>query len=404
MSQFRSVILYALFGFAAVSAQSPSEFVGRWFDDSIAVTLEADDAGFRVAIEIDGESLPGSATLDGSRLNGSFESDGEQFRFQAQLAAGLLRFESDGEAFELQRATSQPSRNPLTRKRLAEAASDAALGPRVGDFRFAPPDGWTAVAAEGGSVALTPPDIEAPDSETKVDETYALSFLPGVEDPEDPRATAAVHQMLGPRAPIARLESEVTEKDGQRVVRRSFVVDASQYRLDGYFRAAEGGLVVVLGRGQSDRVEARAGVLESLVSRVTHVGQLAVQSGSDPAPANGIKVAANAPPFEPGEISDGQPQSQQWVAHLGGKVVTSSVSGTVRSTTLLRPDGHVEIASGRPVAAGWWRIVTVNDVSYLGLVIHPMVEEVYTRLEMRGGQIFADGVGVAVSAPSPGRI
>jgi len=390
----QAVILAWLLSAVGLWAQSPSAFTGRWVDEAIAVTLEPAGEGFRVTIEMAGERYPGSAAVHEQRLDGSFEAAGEPFAFQAEIVDEALHFETGGEVFELRRSGGDPTRNPLARARREAAAMDEQSGPRVGDFRFEALEGWTATPAEGGSVALAPADAS---EESK--EFYALSFLPGVKDPEDPSATGVVHQMLGPSAPIARLESEITETEGRRVVRRSFVVDASQYRLDGYFAASGGGLIVVLGRGESQLVESRGDDLELFASRAIYVGRSGDEATARSRPSNGIKTAANVPPFEPGTISDGEPQSQPWVGHLSGKVLTSAVNGNPRTRTLLYPDGRAEIAGAAAVATGWWRIVTANNASYLGLVIQPMSEEVYTRLEMRNGRTFADGMSVTVSAP-----
>lgn len=410
--QIFHLTLAAWLSCATAAAQSSDPFLGRWSDDSIVVTLQATDQGYSVAIELDGETYPGTAVRDGDQLDGGFDAGGDRFAFTARIADQRLHLETEGETYELRAAAPAASRNPLKRKREEARRLDEQVGPRVGDFRFPALDGWTAEAADGGSVVLIPADAAEGDQEA-----YALTYMPGVDDPENPGVTAVLQQMLGPAAPLARLESEAIRGDGRPVVRRSFVVDSTGYRLDAYLAAASDGLILALGRGRSELVEARASGLQSLAAKAVRApdaapAQAAVpaQASSPPSAAPAVQIAPNvvrtapdAPPFQPGTTSDGQPQSLQWAARLGGKLLTSvarTASGPEsRARTLLLPDGRLEIASPTAMARGWWRILTVQNVSYLALTVDGTGQESYTRLDLRNSQVLADGVPIAVTSP-----
>jgi|GEM_PF-2747928 len=411
--QIFHLTLAAWLSCATAAAQSADPFLGRWSDESIVVTLQATEQGYSVVIELDGESYPGTAVRDGDRLDGGFEAGGDRFAFTARIADQRLYLETDGETYELRAAAPAASRNPLKRKREEARRLDEQVGPRVGDFRFPAIDGWTAEAADGGSVVLIPADAAEGDQEA-----YALTFMLGVDDPQNPGVTALLQQMLGPAAPLARLESQAIRGEARPVVRRSFVVDSTSYRLDAYLAAASDGLILVLGRGRSELVESRALGLQSLAAKAVRAPdaapvQAAVPSQAAPsaAPAvqaaqgapNVVRTAPDAPPFQPGTTSDGQPQSLQWAARLGGKLLTSvarTASGPEsRARTLLLPDGRLEIASPTAMARGWWRILTVQNVSYLALTVDGTGQESYTRLDLRNDQVLADGVPIAVTSP-----
>ena len=132
-------------------------------------------------------------------------------------------------------------------------------------------------------------------------------------------------------------------------------------------------------------------------------------------------------PATPGRLSDNNPQSQQWLNHLRGKLLSqlsSYTSGTAggyssNQRMLLYPNGTFEYYSassvsvqsegpvysasgssgGQGVRRGTWRIVTAQGTSYLALIYEGTMKEEYAELDFRENKTFVDGTRTFVTVP-----
>lgn len=152
-------------------------------------------------------------------------------------------------------------------------------------------------------------------------------------------------------------------------------------------------------------------------------------AGSNPAVAGAADGIQRNPmaPATPGRLSDNNPQSQQWLNHLRGKLLSrlsSYTSGTAggyssNERMLLYPNGQFEYYSASSVSVqsegpvysatgssggqgtrrGTWRIVTAQGTSYLALVYEGAMKEEYAELDYRNNKTYIDGSRVFVTNP-----
>lgn len=412
---------------SSIPAQSADPLAGRWEGEGIALTLTGADE-YEVVIEALGAEFPGQAAYDGESLDGSFTSNGEEFFFQARLQPdGAMRLETEQTVYTLTRvsvpaAAPEPTRNPLA---LAKQQAAAPPGDRFGNFVLNLPEGWSGQVDPQGGVQLTPAGAVSDGSEA-----YAVTFIPDIEDPASTQALGAAGLLLGQAAQLARVDSSEFESAGRPAALHQLVLDQLQRRLNAYMTASRGGLLTIFASGVSDKVVARDADLRKILDGATFNPQASPARLDPPAPPAGtpgagqtlsIALAPNAPPFVAGEMSDAQPQSQQWVARLAGKLLTqmesySSSGGGFNSKDrmVLAADGRFEYAGsslvsadvgssaasgGRSSAQGWWRVLTVNNISYLGLAIDGVGQEIYSRLDAQGEETYIDGRRTFVTLP-----
>ena len=124
----------------------------------------------------------------------------------------------------------------------------------------------------------------------------------------------------------------------------------------------------------------------------------------------------------PGQVSDNNPQSLQWVNHLRGKQLSRLARGgdnmggwTSDERMVLYPDGRFEYRDSSQVTVdtggafgngaqrksntGTWRILTANGTSYLALVYQGSNQEDYAELDFQDNKTFIDGSRVFVTVP-----
>lgn len=430
---------------ATVLAQADDPVVGRWEGEGVALTVAGADE-YQVVVEALGAEFPGTAFFDGTSLDGSFTSNGEEFFFQGRIQPdGTMLLETEQTEYALTRvsapaAPAAPTRNPLALAKQQQQAAPSAAGTpgpasgrRYGTFRMTLPEGWSGQVDPQGGVQLTAPGAPADGSEA-----YAVAFIPNIEDPTSAQAVGAAGMLLGQAAQLARVESTEMESAGRPAAKHELVLEQLQRRLNAYMAASHGGMLTVFASGLDEKVEARDAQLRAILDGLSIDAQAAAaqsaqpsretpeQAQADPpAPADGeplqIRLDANAPPFIPGRTSDGDSQSQQWVARLSGKLLTqmeSYASGgggiNSRDRMYLAPDGRFEYAGsslvsvdvgstaasgGRSSAQGWWRVLTVNNMSYLGIAIQGVPQEIYSLLAARGQETYIDGKRTYVTVP-----
>ena len=411
---------------SAAFAQDP--LGGVWSDESLTLRLDGEGEAYSGTIEFDGRTFPTQATYDGASLDGSFESDGDEFFFQGRLDGELLVFETGGATYRLTRleAKTKPV-NPLGARAAVEPPSSGkptpADKPTVGPYRLELPQGWSSKPDPQAGVALIPPRA-APDNQ----EVYAITHLPGVTGPEDPRAAAVLQQMLGAAAMAATYRLEELTAGGRTVVLHAFGLPDVKRRLHAYLSLSNGQTLAVMASGLDAVVEPREAVIREIAGTAMFVGQPAPapvsQAPSRGAPTVGhIQTHPDAPPIQPGQLSDGEPQSLQWLQHLNGKLLTvmESYSGGAAggywssNRTLLLPNGRFQDTSSSSVSAdvggagghsggqetltGTWRIISANGSSFLAVVADGARQEFYLQLNMQGGQTFVDGKRVFVTVP-----
>lgn len=405
-------------------AQDPLS--GVWGDGSLTLRLEGDGTEYSGTIEFEGQTFETAATYDGASLDGSFESQGDEFFYQGRLEDAGMVFETGGATYRLARGGEKPKPvNPLAAKATArpEHSGEAPGEPATGPYRLALPDGWTAKPDPSAGVALIPPDA-APDNQ----EIYAITHLPGVSGPEDPRAAALLQQMLGAAALAATYRLEELSGAGRTVILHAFGLPNVGRRLHAYLSLSNGQTLAVMASGLDRVVEPREKVIREIAGSAEFVGQApqaaVSQTPQQPAAQPGnIQTHPDAPPIQPGELSDGKPQSLQWLSHLNGKLLTmmeSYSSGGAggywsKDRTLLYPNGRFQNYSASSVAAdvpgasagtggqetlsGTWRIISAKGFTFLAVVPDGARQEAYLQLDMQNGQTFVDGKRVYVTAP-----
>ena len=424
-------LLTALLLISTLSAQDADPLAGRWEGGGVALTLIGVDS-YQVEVEALGAKFPGEASYDGASLDGSFTSDGEEFFFQARLQEdGTLRLETEQTVYELKRISSAPAPEQPTRNPLALAAKQPPPPPppddgreAFGAFRIALPEGWTGSLDPQGGVQLTAPGMVADGSEA-----YALAFIPDIDDPMSVQAVGAAGALLGQAAQIARTDSAELDSAGRSAALHQLVLEQLGRRLNAYMAAIPGGLLTIFASGVDAKVQSRDADLRSLLDSTTVDAEAAARTQAErqqqqQAPDGerlSVRTAPNAPAFVAGQTSDGGQQSLQWVNHLSGKLLTQMESysgggGGINATSrlLLRPNGRFEYAGSslvsvdvgssaaggdRTAAAGWWRILTASNISYLGLAVDGVPQEIYSQLDMRGGQVHVDGRRTYVTLP-----
>ncbi len=452
----------ALWLAGAVCLLGQDPFAGVWADGPLTLSLEGDGSDYSGVIEFDGLAYPTEAFYDGNTIDGSFESQGDEFFYRGYIKDGLLFFETGGTTYRLVKRSSRPkSANPLARNPhkqeesgeeplgAEEAVGEQSLGqqadaPLAGDgltgpYRLDLPEGWSTEPDPTAGVALIPPEA-APDNQ----EVYAITHLPNISGPEDPRAAAMLQQMLGPAALTATYRLEELAVAGRTVILHAFGLAELGRRLHAYLSLSNGETLAVMASGLDEIVERREAVIREIAGTAEYVGRAAGPAASQapmrpgrqpgmmqpgvmqPQPAvqpGMIQTHPDAPPIQPGQLSDGKPQSLQWLQHLNGRLLTvmeSYSSGTAggyssQDRTLLYPNGRFDNYSSSSVSAdvpgasagaggqermsGSWRVISANGSSFLAVVADGARQEVYLQLVMQNGQTFVDGKRVYVTVP-----
>ena len=388
---------------------------GVWSDGALTLRLEGADGDYAGTIEFEGQTYPTTASYDGASLDGSFESEGDEFYYQARFDGDTLVFETGGATYRLAKEVQKPkSANPLAAK--APPPEPEPQPSSTGPYRVDLPEGWTAQPDPTAGVALIPPDA-APDNQ----EVYAITHLPNITGPEDPRAAAMLQEMLGPAALTATYRLEELTVEGRTVILHAFGLSELGRRLHAYLSFSNGQTLAVMASGLDRLVEPREEIVREIAGTAEFVGR-AVGPGAA-APPGAVQTHPDAPPIEPGELSDGKPESLQWLGRLEGKLLTvmesysSGAAGgyTSNDRTLLYPNGRFEnytassvsadvggasaASGGQQILTGTWRIVSANGFTFLAVVPDGARQESYLQLHSQNGQTFVDGKRVLVTVP-----
>jgi hypothetical protein len=427
---------------AQISSPAEDPFLGVFSDDSLTLTLQTDGHNYQGAIEFQGNTFAVSAGRDGDRLSGSFDANGTDFPFEAVRQGETLRFETAGTVYHLApRAVRSKPANPLAGGGGAQPASQAGneAGPRYQSsdgYSLALPAGWQAEEDNTGDVRLIPP-AAASDQEI-----YAVSAAEGVSDTSDLRVAAFLQSTFihADSQPTATHQSSTQNAGSTPIVvhdwRFAHPETGQPLRLSARLVASQGQVFVVLGTGQPDRVGSRQADLQRIAGSLRYTGQATVAGAGAPTrspqaaaspqqgiqSAQGVQTDPQAPPT-PGRLSDAKPDSEQWLKHLRGKLLTrmesytSGTSGGYSRTErmLLYPDGrfehyrassvsvYVDLGSGGSAGEGTrrgtWRIVSANDSTFLALVYEGAAEEEYARLTFNDNKTFVDGERTFVTDP-----
>ncbi len=406
-----------------LAAQAPLD--GVWANGELTLRLAGDGAQYSGTIEFQQQTFPTKAVFDGLSLDGSFVSQGDEFFYQGRLEDGVMVFETGGTAYRLARESDKPkSANPLAKKDPApnapEPAADTPLQTGAGPYKVDLPEGWTAQPDPEAGVALIPPDA-APDNQ----EVYAITHLPGMTGPEDPRAAAMLQNMLGAAAMAATYRIEELKAAGRTVILHAFDLPAADRRLYAYLSSSNGQTLAVMASGVNKLVKKREEEILQIAGTAEFVGQAAPPAAARQpvAQPGNIQIHPDAPPIVPGELADGKPQSLQWLARLNGKLLTkmesysSGASGgySSRDQTVLFPNGRFQNytssnvsadvpgananSGGQATLTGTWRIVTANGLTFLAVVPDGARQESYLQLSVRNNQTFIDGKRVLVTVP-----
>lgn len=401
---------------AASPAAADGPLAGVWTDGELTLTLAGEADAYTGTFTLDGRRFELAAAGADGALTGSFSSDGVRFVFDAQFDGETLVLETGGAVYELTRRASEP-RNPLAPRSAPRTPAESRIEEgwtEAGSYRFRAPDGWRAEPDGTGSVALYPPGVEP--GADQVDEVYVLTEIVGVESADDPALDSVIRKsMLGPAGPSAVYEAEPFAPGGGDATRHTWRLLQLGRRLDAYVKESGGRLVAAVATGLEDKVLARREAVRRIAELFEHVGPpVADEPQGAPESSSDVKVDPNAPPFEPGMTSDGQPPSETWRARLSGKLLTRMGSGLKRKM-LLHPDGTLEYygVATLPAAAdgagsgpgrqdykrGWWRVLTHHDQTYLAVVPEGAPAEEYFPLVARGEETYFGAERVHVSDP-----
>jgi hypothetical protein len=429
---------------------------GTYTDGSLTLELQGDPGAFSGTLTLQGTQFPLSATAQGNVLTGAFSANGQRFPFRATWTGTELVLESGGSNYRLPRKPSATA-NPLARPSQpapaapARAQTGASLGQpsQAGEFLLQLPAGWTAKDDGSGNVALLPPGLNP---QGGVTELY-VAMAPGYESLRDPEIVQELEEDYIPQA--ARQSAQRTTRPFS-VNGRSGLVHSWKFQrpdngqpitLQAYLVESEGEVIEILATVAGDLSEARNQHLQQIAgsiqlnaaaAMVAVPGAMGQQlsvpgspSNANPAVApasqtgalSGIQTHPQAPPLVPGQLSDNNPQSLQWLAKLRGMMLSrydrggGDLSGgwTSSEKMFLYPDGRFEYStsnqftvdtggafgsgSGRDAKAGTWRILTANGTSFLALVYQGSNTEEYAELDFRENKTFLDGSRVLVTPP-----
>lgn len=445
-------------GFAQTNPLAADPFGGSFTDGSVTVRLDRDGAGYTGGIEFKGQTFPVTAERQGDQLTGSFESEGQRFAFTATLEQGALRFVTGDTTYTLRAETAQTASavNPLARPNSSASApapdtAAASTGPRytnaTAGYSIALPNGWQPQEDGSGDLALVPPGGSfdpTGDPTGQNSEIYLLVPMPDASSPSQQEVRMQIQEaFLAPESiPTA---SYSTNSDG------GIVIHDWQYRhpetgqparLQAYVTGSQGSVFALLGSGAVNLLAQREADLRRIAASLQLVAGAAASGGVQSTGTQGQRAAqptagvASAPdgiqrhplaPATPGRLSDDNPQSNEWLNHLRGKLLSrmsSYTSGTAggyssNERMVLYPNGQFEYYSASSVSVqadgpvysaggssggqgtrrGTWRIVTGQGTSFLALVYEGSTKEEYSELDYRDNKTYIDGERVFVTVP-----
>jgi hypothetical protein len=443
---------------------APDPFAGIFADETMTLTLERDGERYQGTIEFQGNQFAVTAERQDDRLSGRFVAEQNQFPFEAVRQGETLRFETGGTTYNLARraAPAAAANSVLRQPAPPPRAAPQPGGPRyqsAAGFSLALPAGWQAQDDGNSNVGLLPPN------QKENQEIYLVSPLNGVSDPADQRIAASLQDLFIHESsqPKATHELNTLNVDGVPVVVRDWRFPHPQsgvpLRLTAWLVADHGRVFAVLGSGLPQHVAARQAELQKLAGSLRYNGPTPAPQPAAPAPTPPPTSAAAPPPTSaaplptsvappvtvapppsapaaqnierhpqapatPGRLSDGKPQSDQWLQHLKGKLLTqlesysSGAAGGYSSNDRMQlyPDGRFEYhtsslvsvnvdnanasSGGENVQRGTWRIVTVDgSTTYLAMVFDGANEERYARLDFQDNKTFLDGRRTFVTVP-----
>jgi hypothetical protein len=409
---------------------------GTYADGALTLVLTGKPGAYSGSLTLQGNTFPVTATSQGSAVRGTFSANGQNFPFTAQWNGTELLLESAGNNFRLRRET-PAARNPLDGAASSPQSASAAQPVEAGEFQLRLPAGWTAKAGSDGDVALLPPGFNP----QNVTELYMLAAL-GYDSLRDPQIIREIEDDFIPEAArrAARKATAALQLPGRTGVVHTWKFqrpdNGQAITVAAYLVESSGQVLQILATASGDLPSSRHEELQQIAASLQLGATQASaqpaaaprqrQATANPAPAGtltGIQTHPQAPPIVPGQLSDNNPQSLQWLNHLRGKMLSrydrgsSGLSGgwTSQEKMLLFPDGRFAYSTsnqfsidtggafgsgaGRDGKSGTWRILTANGTSFLALVYQGSNVEEYAELDLRDNKTFLDGSRVLVTAP-----
>lgn len=406
----------------ATQAQNPlaggaGKFAGTFRNDQLTIELRASGARYTGTIRMGDQSFPVTATEQDGVLEGAFQSGGQSFAFRATLNGAALTFTTDGTTYTLQKSG---------------AGSSAAGGKRyrnaAGIVFRAPPD-WGVQEVEGNPV-LVPPGVQYDAKRTDNSEVYFISGAEDETDLDSPQVGIELKKVLTSfnAQPQGELEKEPFEAGGRQARlyswRASHPVHGRPLALRVYLVRSGRVMLMLFAIGEMAPVSGRDAILRQVAASLDFD-----PSGANSADATPTSAAGGAQPAGAGSaaggLTDGAPQSQQWLQLLNGKLLqqmdsyTSGTSGgySSRKRLYLAPNGQFQYDSTSTVSVyvpgatgggnqdkgtGRWQIVTRGGQSYLVLQWSDGREQSIIRLDYQNNQTFLDGTRTFVTNPNEG--
>jgi len=419
----------------AKPVQGTAPFAGVFENEQMRVELKNQDGRYSGTIRYGGQEFPATARGEGNKLTGSFQADGQSFEFTARLEDDTLTLETGGATHILRK---QAPANPLARSSTGAApgssieSSPQQIHKNSLGISFQVPEGWTVTENQGGS-SLLPPGAPT-DTAQGSGESYTISGSADYDDPEDPellREMMTTLQTVGVQSARRTNTEGFRTPEGEGVI---YTVDGTNAKLGKpvrvrvYIAPTGDAVLFLIALGDAALVDGRDKTLRQVAETLRYDASTAQQAGGYaqqanqgyPQGAQGMGGQGMAPQ---GGLSDGHPQSQQWLQVIGGKLLTqlssySSGGGTggysSRKRLYLAPNGSFQYAesgsvsvdvggafgntAGGDSATGRWRVVTQGGASFL--ILNLQSGEVWQlRLDYQDGKTFVDGVRTYVTNP-----